>query len=200
MTDKGQLPIKALRGSECTDEDLKALGALRIEVFREWPYLYEGSLEYEAGYLATYRSSEDSLVLLAFDGEQIVGASTALPLKQADPEFQSVFHGSPYPVDSILYLGESVLLPKYRGRGIGHRFFDAREAHARTLGANYTAFCSVDRSSDDPRRPSDFRPLDAFWKGRGYIEHPEIQATFNWRELGKAVELPHTLTFWIKAL
>ena len=33
---------------------LDALGALRIRVFREYPYLYDGTLEYEREYLRTY--------------------------------------------------------------------------------------------------------------------------------------------------
>jgi hypothetical protein len=37
-------------------------------------------------------------------------------------------------VDHIFYFGESVLLPQFRGMGIGHHFFDEREAAARAAG------------------------------------------------------------------
>ncbi|HLL24828.1 MAG TPA: GNAT family N-acetyltransferase, partial [Kofleriaceae bacterium] len=43
---------------------LPALAALRIRVFREWPYLYDGSLAYEEAYLASY-VSPDAIVVLA---------------------------------------------------------------------------------------------------------------------------------------
>ena len=33
------------------------LAGLRIAVFREWPYLYEGSHAYEEKFLATYADS-----------------------------------------------------------------------------------------------------------------------------------------------
>ena len=38
-------------------------------------------------------------------------------------------------VARLFYFGESVLLPEYRGQGVGHAFFDHREAQARGVGA-----------------------------------------------------------------
>ncbi|WP_394701474.1 GNAT family N-acetyltransferase [uncultured Roseibium sp.] len=68
----------------------------------------------------------------------------------------------------VFYFAESVLDPDYRGRGIGHRFFDEREAHARSLGCSTAAFCAVIRPDDHPMRPEDYSPLDPFWTKRGY--------------------------------
>jgi GNAT superfamily N-acetyltransferase len=177
-----------------------ALAELRIAVFREWPYLYEGSLDYERRYLQKYADCPDSVVVIAQEGERFVGASTALPLAAADTDFKEAFAGSDYAIEDIFYLGESVLRPEYRGRGVGHRFFDEREAQARAFGARYTAFCAVDRVAEDPRRPKDARALDNFWIKRGYTKHPEIKATFDWREIGQSLESNHTLTFWIKEI
>lgn len=36
------------------DLSLRALATLRMTVLRTWPYLYDGSLDYEAGYLAEF--------------------------------------------------------------------------------------------------------------------------------------------------
>ena len=70
---------------------LDALGRLRIAVFREYPYLYEGSLEYERDYLKTYCKTDRSLVVLVFDGGEVVGATTCLPMADEGPEFQEAF-------------------------------------------------------------------------------------------------------------
>ena len=35
---------------------IQELARLRIEIFRDFPYLYEGDLDYEAQYLQTYSS------------------------------------------------------------------------------------------------------------------------------------------------
>ncbi|MCX8509604.1 MAG: GNAT family N-acetyltransferase, partial [Rhodobacteraceae bacterium] len=42
---------------------LDEVAKLRITVFRDWPYLYDGDLIYERKYLAAYLESADSLVV-----------------------------------------------------------------------------------------------------------------------------------------
>ena len=190
--------IMELRGDEVT-KWLDALGELRIRVFREYPYLYEGCLDYERDYLAVYQNSRDSLVVLVTDESgRPVGASTCLPLAAEGPGFREPFLKAGMNVDQVFYFGESVLLPEWRGRGIGRLFFDRREAHARSLGYRVTAFCAVDRPDNHPMRPPDFRPLDDFWKNRGYRKQPDLQARISWQEIGEEQESPKTLTFWTR--
>lgn len=177
------------------------LARLRIQVFREWPYLYEGDVAYEADYLQVYTRSKRSVAVLAFDGAAVVGASTGLPLAEESDAFIVPFAQAGYRPDAVFYCGESVLLPAYRGQGLGHRFFDEREAHARALGGlQWTAFCSVDRDPHDPRRPAAHRENDAFWRKRGYAPMPGMQVTLPWPEVGDGGEVPHTLTCWTRPL
>ncbi len=193
------LRLENFHGEELTPH-LDALGDLRIRVFREFPYLYDGSLEYEREYLRTYLNSSRSLVVLAFDGERAVGATTCLPLRDEGPEFQKPFLEAGYDIDRVCYFGESILLPEYRGLGAGKEFFMRREAHAQTLpGLRWTAFCAVDRAADHPLRPPDYRPLDGLWSKQGYHKQPDLQATFVWKEIGEETESPKTLTFWLKS-
>lgn len=176
------------------------LARLRLKVFRDFPYLYAGSAEYEERYLQTYLDAPDSLVVVARDGAEVVGASTAVPLVQETPEIQAPFQASEFIPEDILYLGESVLLPEYRGRGLGHAFFDHREAHARRLGLKVTAFCAVQRSSDHPRRPASYRPLNAFWAARGYMERPDLTTTLSWQDLDEDHETPKPMRFWVRRI
>ena len=177
---------------------LDALGELRIAVFREYPYLYVGTLEHEREYLRTYLQSSGSLVVLVFDDDRVVGATTCLPLLDEGPEFQAAFVQAWYDLSTICYFGESILLPAYRGKGIGKEFFVRREAHVRTLGMKLSTFCAVDRPSGHALRPEGYRELDDFWSSQGYVRHPELQATFVWKEIGEETESPKTLTFWTK--
>ncbi|OYW71526.1 MAG: GNAT family N-acetyltransferase [Verrucomicrobia bacterium 12-59-8] len=179
---------------------LDALGGLRIAVFHEYPYLYVGSLEQEREYLSTYLKSPGSLVVVVFDGDRVVGATTCLPMLDEAPEFQAALMRAGYDLATICYFGESILLPEYRGKGFGKEFFVRREAHARALGMTLSTFCAVDRPAEHSLRPQGYRALDEFWHSQGYAKHPELQATFVWKEIGEETESPKTLTYWIKAL
>ena len=56
---------------------------LRIAVFREWPYLYEGDDAYERDYLRTYSEHPASLFVVAKAGQAVVGISTGISLTAA---------------------------------------------------------------------------------------------------------------------
>lgn len=173
---------------------------LRVSVFRDWPYLYEGDFDYERDYLAAYAASPDSLFVLAIDQDRVVGASTGLPLLDDGDAFRQPFLRSSIDPREVFYFGESVLLADYRGRGIGHAFFDHREAHAGTLGRfRWTAFCAVDRAAGDPRRPAGHRDNDVFWRKRGYQRQADLSMQLPWNEIGQG-EIAHALTFWLRPL
>lgn len=176
------------------------LAALRIAVFREYPYLYDGTPAYEAQYLATYAAAPQAVVVVARAGDRIIGASTGLPLWQHSDEVVPPLAAAGFDPDQVFYLGESVLDPAFRGRGLGHAFFDHREAHARACGYPIAAFCAVDRPADHPRRPAGYVSHDAFWTKRGYVRRPDITARFAWRDLDEADETGKTMTFWIRRL
>ncbi|WP_245306295.1 GNAT family N-acetyltransferase [Roseovarius aestuariivivens] len=193
------IETRVLRG-DALEAALGDVARLRIEVFRAFPYLYDGDLAYEREYLQTYRDSENAILVGAFDGARLVGASTGTPMEEHAEDFGAAFAGQGIALNEIFYCAESVLLPAYRGFGVGHAFFDAREAHARALGRRYCTFCSVVRPEDHPLRPGDYRPLDGFWRKRGYEKVPGAIAQFRWKDLDQAEETDHPLQFWMRAL
>jgi GNAT superfamily N-acetyltransferase len=178
---------------------LPELARLRLAVFREYPYLYEGTPEYEQHYLASYFHAASCLVI-ARAGERVVGASTATPLLSHHDEVASPLLRAGFDPALVYYFGESVLLPEFRGRGIGHDFFDHREAAAREHGFSLTAFCAVERPQPDPRRPQHYLGHERFWTKRGYQRRPELVARLAWRDLGDRFETEKPMVFWIKEL
>jgi GNAT superfamily N-acetyltransferase len=179
---------------------LPDVARLRMDVFRAYPYLYDGDLAYERDYIAAFAASANAVIVAAFDGDEVVGASTAAPLAAQVDEVTVPFRRRGDDLSMYFYFGESVLRARYRGHGIGVRFFDLREAQALGCGASRAAFCSVVRPSDHPARPTDYEPLDRFWGKRGYAPEPGLICTMSWKEIGAREESPKTMQFWTKRL
>lgn len=186
------------------DEALAAalddVARLRIEVFRAFPYLYDGDLAYERDYLQSYRDSAGAVLVGAFDGARLIGAATGTPLADHAEDFAAAFEGTGIDLGKVFYCAESVLLPEYRGQGVGHAFFDLREAHARDLGFAKCAFCGVVRAQDHPLRPQGYAPLDPFWRKRGYVPLPGVVAHFSWKDVDRDCETEKPLQFWMREI
>ena len=193
------LDVRPLTGAALADA-LPDVARLRIAVFRDWPYLYDGDAAYERRYLQTYLDSPDAIVVGAYHDGRLVGAATGTPLEHHADDFAAAFDGTGYALGDVFYCAESVLLPEHRGQGAGHRFFDERESHARRLGRSHAAFCAVVRPDDHPARPEDHAPLDPFWRKRGYRPLEGVTATYRWKDLGDTEETAKPMQFWIKSL
>jgi GNAT superfamily N-acetyltransferase len=193
------MQIAALTGPEI-GRALPDLARLRIEVFRDFPYLYEGSLAYEEGYLAALAAARDSVVVAAEEEGRIVGCATGSALAGQHAEFAEPFIGQGFDPAAVFYCGESVLDKAFRGRGIGHAFFDRREAHAKERGYTYSAFCAVVRPAGHPLKPATYSPLDTFWEKRGYRKAEGMIAIFRWKDIDQGQETGHPMQFWMREL
>ena len=79
-----------------------------------------------------------------------------------------------------------MLKKTHRGRGIYKHLFRAREAHAQSLGGfDIATFCCVQRPADHPLRPADYVPLNDIWNRFGYREHPELETSYDWKDIDK---------------
>lgn len=191
--------VRALPGEEIA-ANLDHLAQLRISVFAAFPYLYDGDLSYEAEYIREFAAEPGSVLIAAYDGDMVVGAATASPMWAQKPEFRQPFEDRGYDSRKIFYFGESVLLPQYRGAGIGHAFFDHREEAAAAQGASICTFAAVIRPDNHPARPKGYRPLDGFWRKRDYEPVPGLVAQLSWKEHGDDAESDHQLQYWMREL
>jgi GNAT superfamily N-acetyltransferase len=192
--------VERLTGSALEDA-VPELARLRMAVFRDWPYLYDGTLGYEQNYLAGFSAAAGAVVVAAYYAYAMIGAATAAPLLGSAAEFAEPFLARGHDPAKVFYFGESVLLKAYRGKGLGHAFFDHREAHARSFGRfSLAAFCAVQRPADHPLRPQDYVPLDAFWRKRGFKKADGLTTSFSWKDVDQPDETAKPMQFWIKAL
>ncbi len=194
--------IKRLSGDEI-QRHIEDLARLRLEIFRGYPYLYDGDPEYEERYVRYYLEAEDSVLVAAIDSssgtERVVGLATGMPMDEADEVFQKPYTELGFDISKIFYFSESVLQPEYRGHGIGVAFFTEREAHVKALSRfDWMCFSAVLRSPDHPERPADYQPLFDFWKHRGYERHPELRTTLAWKGVGHIESTSEIMEFWLK--
>lgn len=177
------------------------LAALRLKVFWDFPYLYEGTLEYEKNYLETYFKARHSFIFLVQDGDKIVGATTGIWAHEEEESFRKPFMDAGFDPSKVFYFGESVLLNEYRGKGIGKKFFQEREAHARSLPfIERLSFCAVERPVDHALRPKDYEPLDTFWYSQGFKKVPGLVTQYEWQDRNDSSPTIKNMQFWMKNL
>jgi len=193
------IEIKSFFGEEIASF-IPELAKLRIEVFRDFPYLYEGDLDYEKKYLKIYPESKRSVLVAAFYEGKIIGASTALPLIDEADYVQEPFLKNKMDLNQIYYFAESVLKKEYRGQGVGKLFFQNREKAALKFHFKKAAFCSVVRDLNHPERPKNYEPLEPFWKKQGFAKKENIISQFSWKDCGDKEETYKEMTYWMKDL
>ncbi|MCB0378965.1 MAG: GNAT family N-acetyltransferase [Bdellovibrionales bacterium] len=179
---------------------IEELAKLRIQVFREFPYCYEGDMDNETRYLSTYLKTPNIHLILAFQDKKLIGASTSLPLLDEEEAIQKPFLEKGFKLDRVYYFGESVILSEARGQGTGHEFFRQREEQAKKMipDLEWTSFCGVNRPETHPLKPQNYRNLHEFWQRMGYEPRPDMQARLEWKDLGDDHKSEKTLTFWLK--
>ncbi len=177
------------------------IARLRIEVFAEYPFLYDGDLDYEYKYLEKYDSTGNAIVVAAYDNDKIIGVSTGYPLADQSEELKQVFQKSKRDVNDSFCLNEAVLEKGYRGKGIGGRLIDQIETFAKGFKQyKYMSLFTSLRPVDDPKRPKEYRPLGPFWAARGFCEHPELTFEVPYKEIGNDKETLHKMVFWTKEI
>ncbi|MCL5780740.1 MAG: GNAT family N-acetyltransferase [Firmicutes bacterium] len=198
------LEILFLKGKEA-EQHVNELAMLRIKYFREYPYLYDGNLEYERLYLGSYINNEKAILVLAKDCDKIIGLSTAIPLVSDYHILEGaadIFSNSGLKPDEFYYFGEIIILPEYRGRGIASLIFKQQEEYARSLGYKGVCFLVVIREGDHPLKPKDYEEPDAKWMHMGY-EKTNTYTYFEWPTIQPSRETENVnnkMVYWIKKL
>ena len=191
------LKMQELWGSEAK-QFFEELADMRIRVFREYPYLYEGAVEYEQKYLKRYFDCPRSFVTLCWDGQKLAGATTSIPALDEIEDLRKPLLARGVALENLMYFGESMLLPKHRGKGLGKEFFKRRLAAAKSLGMTRATFCAVSRP--EAQVPAEYRDPSHLWKKQGFAVNPEITAEFGWRDLGSEEDTKKKMVFWFKDL
>ena len=183
------------------EEAIEQVAALRIAVFREWPYLYDGTVDFERWYIAKLAEAEGAIIVAAKDGDDVIGVSTGMPLLSEHEELIGPFSEFGFDPAEVFYGAETVTLPEYRGRGLYREFLERRRAHAKRLGGfRWETFCGVVRPADHPLRDHSARPVEAVWERLGYRRVEGLTTGFSWKELDQDEQSEKVMQFWIREL
>lgn len=181
-------------------EVLDDLATLRLEIFREYPYLYLGRKEDELDYVGTYVEAPDACVILACDEKAVVGAAAGMPLMHENEQMLDAFAGTPFPLNEVYYIGELLLRRGYRNCGLGRKLLARLENHIRSVGSYCKVTCAtVERPDDHSLRPRDYIPITRFLARTGFVRLSVVPSHFKWREID-GEERDHPMQFWIKDL
>ena len=195
-----QHTFDVLTGNEIT-EAIDEIARLRIDIFAEYPYLYDGCVSYEVEYLRKFASTKQSFMVVMKDKGEIVGALTGLPLAHEQPAVRRPFTTSMYPLNSTFYFSEVLMYPAYRGNGYASKLFKLAEQYVGQLCTyTYIALATVVREANHLKRPSAYRPLDGMWQHFGYKPLANHICIMDWQEHGDDHETAKPLMFWIKSL
>lgn len=176
------------------------LATLRLEIFPEYPYLYQGRREDELAYLNSYAEAPDACVILACDGLTVIGAATGMPLVHEDAQMRDAFAGTAFPLNEVYYVGELLFYPAYRNGGLGSKLLAQLENRIRSLGRYRHLTCAtVERPDDHPLRPHDYIPITRFLARTGFVRLRGVTTHFTWRETD-GVKRDHPMQFWSKEL
>jgi len=199
VNDSKAITGQLLTGAAIAD-GLDDMATLRLDIFTEYPYLYQGRKEDELTYLGTYAEAPDACVILAYDGSAIIGAATGMPLIHEDAQMLDAFAGTAFPLEEIYYVGELLFRPAYRNCGMGQKLLARLESHIRSLGRYRTLTCAtVERPADHPLRPRDYIPITRFLARTGFVRLPGVTTHFTWLETD-GVKRDHPMQFWSKEL
>lgn len=191
-----------LKGTEIKNYS-DELAKMRLEYFKEYPYLYRGDLENERKNFRNLADNWRSILLIALEGQEIAAVSTATPLDSGYVDVpQDIFRNMGFINQDLYYFGEIIVHQKFRGIGLASQIFKEQEDFAGILGYQAVCFLAVEREQNHPLKPVDYQENDSIWEHLGYqktnkevfLEWPTAQSN------GTVENTKNKLVFWIKVI
>lgn len=201
-----EINIKIFVGEEVIPY-IRTIAEMRIRIFKEYPYLYMGNLEYEEKYLQSYSLNAKAMLAVAYSNEKVVGISTGIPLL-SESEIINVCENSLKQQDKdpskYYYYGEILIEHNYRGLGISSKLYKAQDALASSWGFKHTSILTVHRSDNHPLRPQNYKDSNCIWEHLGFFKNlPPLTIRYNWPTIqadGSIVDDSNLMEFWERPL
>jgi hypothetical protein len=193
------LEIKSLDG-ESAREFFNEIAQIRIDLFREFPYLYDGSIEYEREYLETYFKSKNSKIILGLDKGKIVAFSSSISLNEEIEEIKAPFLNRNLDISQYHYIGEVMIKNEYRNLSLPLEFERIHKEFATQKGHSKLVFMTVRRELNDISRPYKYKDPEKLWRYIGYKILDNMNIEMSWKRIDTGKDENNVLDIWQKNL
>lgn len=200
MTQQSSITLEVLKGSEVIPH-LKRLIEIRSWFYRDYPYLYDESIEDEENYLSWYGNSENTLLVVAKRNDEIVGAIIGHPLPESLKENKEAFQCTVVSREDLFYLGDNMVIRELKIGNLREQMYWKFENAVQYL-KKYKGIvvCEVERDKNDPKKITNDYSDEFTWSSLGFVREPNQIANFSWKEIGDAESSNHQMIFWRKSL
>ncbi len=192
------IQFEVLKGAQIKSIE-QSFANLRIAIFREYPYLYEGDLATEKQYFDMFGGN--TICIIAKDASTVVGVIIGTPLQEIFDQFLKPLIEADISVEKMFYLADLLVLKSYRGKRIGHSLYELFEKEVqKTEQFTNILIREIFKSPDDPKKPSAYYSLDPFWDKRGFKKMEGISQQDQWKAIGDEDISLHTMVYRMKKL
>lgn len=196
---EGNLHVETYKGAEIAPYTNKIV-QLANDLFKKYPYLYDGSDAEYTKHLTSYAQSRHGVVSIAFDGDKIIGVATGIPLSEAWEKYQSPFRAKGEDTSKIFYLGELLVTPEYTGKGLGQQMTKNVEQFAKEKGFKTITAQVIDEKTVKETAPQNHYSMTNVLKKLSYQERPELKLISYWTNVNDSKDTPHQMVYWTKSL
>lgn len=192
--------IETLKGNEITPYYDEMIHFCH-QIYRSYPYFYNGEDSEYAAYLKAYSQSNETIICLAFDDQEMVGLAIGTPMSKTRALYQQVLLEKGYDISSFFYLGEFGLKPSYWGMGIEDSLYSHIEQFAKAEGVYEKIGCWEIKSEFHAFPPSPSYTLTKeFLEKVGFTYHPDLNFQICWTHVGDIHETAHSAVYSLKHL
>ncbi len=204
MRSPNKYEIKLFKGKDI-EPFLDEIGSLRVKVFREFPYLYDGDLETERKYIAEYAKSDKSVLIAAFVDKQIIGFVTGTALDSGLEIIRTayeLFNSRSLIANNYYYIGEIIILEEYRSFSLSLELIKQIGTFAKNSGYTSLCFLTVIREAGHPLKPAHYRSTAKLWEFYK-AKKMNMSVDYEWKTLinsSESMMQTNKLEFWERSL
>ena len=190
--------MKTLLGQEILSH-IREISDITMNVFKEYPYLYEGTEQEQWEYVdKRYCKQPNSVVCMASREGRLVGVVMGVPMNQAPLKYQTPFLNQGIDLSKLFYIGEMTILQGHRQTGVRQKLCEELKSHILKKGFyECITFCEIVRPHDDPKRPKNYHDHDRAWESLGFVKDNTRKTVSAWNENGGTQEIDHTMVYWL---